>query len=196
MKNKVEEIVKVIKSLPKKRETLLIGIDGRGGAGKTTLALLVKQQIPEVIIITTDDFFSEEKKIIEWKELYNQVLEPLSNNKQAKYSEYLGGENGRRIRVVDPGGIVLIEGSNALRKDIADVYDYKIWIEVSLEDVNKRVTKRDGYFDEDWEKYHRPNENNYIQEDNPEKRADFIIDNNEFKHEISNLDEMWRSIQV
>lgn len=45
------------------------------------------------------------------------------------------------------------------------------------EEVNKRVSSRDKNHDEKWEKYHRPNEDGYILEDKPQKRADFVVYN-------------------
>lgn len=163
--NKLSELIDIIKKIPHKNKTFLIAIDGRGGSGKTILALIIKNNSPEARIITTDDFYNKTIEKIDERILKEKILEPLSKDLPAKYLEFDG--KIRKQRIIQPGGIVIIEGVYALHSLISNYYDFRVWIDVSLEQVNKRVEKRDGYFDENWNKFHRPKEDKYLEEDNP-----------------------------
>jgi uridine kinase len=43
--------------LPKRRHTLILGIDGGGGAGKSTLAGKLQELGNNVTVVHTDDFY-------------------------------------------------------------------------------------------------------------------------------------------
>lgn len=171
----IEKLVGNIPKIKPKHKTTLIGIDGRGGSGKTTLALLIKKHFPETRIVTTDDFYNKEIEKIDERLLEDKILKPISQDLPATYVEFNGIE--RKLRTIEPGGILIIEGVYSIHGSISHYYDYKIWIEASVEDINKRVLKRDSYFDQDWDKFHRSNEDKYIKENNPKKRADLVIEN-------------------
>lgn len=109
MKN-LENLIVRIRQLKIKRKTLLIGIDGRGGVGKTTLALKIKEHFPEARIVTTDDFYNQDIEKIDENWLYEQVLKPLSEDRAITYQQFLGKENKIVTRTIEPGGIVIIEG--------------------------------------------------------------------------------------
>lgn len=191
--NKLLELIDIIKKLPHKHKTLLIAIDGRGGSGKTTLALIIKKSFPEARIITTDDFYNKIIEKIDERLLRKQILEPLSKDLPTKYMEYNG--KIRKPRIIEPGGIVIIEGVYAFHSSVSNYYDFKVWINIPLELVNKRVKKRDGYFDKDWNKFHRPKEDKYLKKDSPKSRADLIISNTTNKEEISNLQKLWEEVK-
>ncbi len=188
----ITKLLDAISAIKPKYKTTLIAIDGRGGSGKTTLALLIKKHFLSVKIITTDDFYNKEIEKIDEKQLEEQILLPLSKNRAVTYMEFNGKET--RSRTIEPGGILIIEGVYSIHNSIEKYYDLKIWVETSLEDVNKRVLTRDGHFSSDWDKFHRPKENKYIQEDKPQERADFVIDNSLDNEGISNLDKLWLAV--
>lgn len=171
--NKDNLIDKISKIKPRQKTTL-IAIDGRGGSGKTTLALLIKRTFPNVRIITMDDFYDKEIEKIDEKLLEKQVLKPLSKNLPATYMEFDGKET--KPRTIEPGDILVIEGVYSTHSSLENYYDLKIWVEASIQDANRRVLARDDYFSPDWGKFHRPKEDEYIKEDKPRERADFVIE--------------------
>lgn len=188
--DKLNEISNKIKTLLKSKTLVLVGIDGRGGAGKTTLALLIKEQFPGTKIITTDDFYNEEINKIDENIIKEKLLDPFSKGLPATYIEFDG--KARKPRTVEPKGIIIIEGVYSTHSLIENYYDLAIWIESSVENVNNRVKKRDGYYDKGWEKFHRPNEDKYIADDKPQQRANIVIDNNLLVEELSNLGYLWK----
>ena len=154
---------------------LRIGIDGGGGAGKSTLAQAVKDNSPNITIVQMDDFYFKDR--FDCQRLKKQVLEPLSRNQTAEYQRY----DWRRKtlaewRKVEAGGMLIVEGVYSTGKELADFYDYKVWVDCPREIRLKRGLERDGEkAREIWEKQWMPAEDFYIVNDSPRERADLII---------------------
>jgi uridine kinase len=172
----VFEIEKIIPDdLPRKCETLLIGIDGYGGAGKSTLAKQLRENFPDAKIVRTDDFYFKDR--FDLQRLKAQVLEPLSRNLAAVYQHFdwqtqMLGE-WKKIKI---GGIVIVEGVCSIHSELNEFYDFKIWIDCPREIRIERGIKRDGEaMRETWENIWMPAEDFYIENDLPRERADLVI---------------------
>ena len=59
-------------------ETRIIAIDGPGGAGKTTLAAWLAEELQASAVIHTDDFASCDNPVNWWPTLIEQALKPLA----------------------------------------------------------------------------------------------------------------------
>jgi uridine kinase len=90
---KIDEIVNEIKEL-KAKKPFLIGIEGFGGAGKSTLSHKLKDVLGgEAYIIQTDDFVIKEKLTLaspdmecyDLERLEAEVLRPAQNNQAIVY---------------------------------------------------------------------------------------------------------------
>jgi hypothetical protein len=66
----------------------VIGIDGPGGAGKSTLAARTARLLNDAPVIHTDDFASWENPTDWWPRLHDQVLLPLSRAQPGRYQRY------------------------------------------------------------------------------------------------------------
>src|SRR5436305_2049977 len=67
----------------------LVGIDGCGGAGKTTFATrLARAAGPDTPIVHTDDFASHDVPMQWWPRLLADVVEPLLAGRRATYTAY------------------------------------------------------------------------------------------------------------
>jgi uridine kinase len=55
--NTFEQLVGSIDTIPKKQSTLIIGIDGCGGSGKSTFANKLKEECSNVTVVDMDDFY-------------------------------------------------------------------------------------------------------------------------------------------
>jgi uridine kinase len=165
----------LLENLPRKQKTLLIGIDGCGGAGKSILARTIKNNLPDVTIVQMDDFYFKDD--FDWQRLKLRVLEPLSKNLAAEYQRYdWQAEILAEWHKIEAGGIVIIEGIYSMRKELADFYDYKIWVDCPREIRLKRGLERDGEamrgkWEDDW----MPAEDFYVENGLPRERADLII---------------------
>src|SRR5579862_2323957 len=71
---------------PKNGTYYLVAIDGRGGAGKTTLTEYVAKLLPDFTIINGDDYFEPTPGEIAWgafndERFEEDVIKPLSKGK-------------------------------------------------------------------------------------------------------------------
>src|SRR5687768_9470618 len=73
---------------PSEMTTKVIAVDGPGGAGKSYLAERLSQELGHTPIVRSDDFASWGNPLNWWPRVVEQVLEPLSRNKVARYQRY------------------------------------------------------------------------------------------------------------
>jgi len=186
----VAELVSSFDKTHRKQSTLLIGIDGCGGSGKSTLANELQQACDKVTIVHMDDFFlpsdqildasAEQKPVgsdFDWKRLLNQVLEPISQDKEGRYQRYDWETDGLAEWYIVPiGGIVIIEGVYSLRRELSDKYDVSIWVDCPREIRLSRGLERDGEQARDmWENNWMVSEDIYVKEHKPYEQADFVV---------------------
>jgi uridine kinase len=177
----ITTLTREINSLSRNKEIVLIAIDGVGGAGKTTLAELLKKEIENIVIIQLDDFYSPILQAADLHRLKEQVILPLHNHHEAKYQIYeWKTDSFSDWHILKPEGIFIFEGVYALENNIRDYYDLKIWIDcpadLGLKRGIARDIERDGVDNTDkWTNIWRPLENKYKNEQEPNRIADYII---------------------
>ncbi|WP_019413968.1 uridine kinase [Paenisporosarcina sp. TG20] len=189
--NEFEHLVESIRKNERKQSTLLIGIDGCGGSGKSTIAQKLKEQFSHVDIVHMDDFYLPSSQIsndhpsqkpigadYDWPRVLKQVLEPLMNAQEASYQRYdWDNDKLEEWHTIPCGSIVIIEGVYATRKELANYYDFKIWMECPRETRLSRGLERDGENARDmWVKNWMVSEDIYMEACKPRERADFVVD--------------------
>jgi uridine kinase len=114
----------------------------------------------------------------DWRRMKEQVLKQLITNRAGYYPRY--DWNTDRLadwQIVPVGGMVIIEGIYVLRKELADFYDYKIWVDCPREIRLARGIERDGESArETWESNWMVAEDKYVREQSPFERADLVVD--------------------
>lgn len=184
--------------------TTIVGIDGLGGAGKSTISQglsdMLKEENPSVVVLHIDDFIHQRSiryndAYEEWECYYNlqwrydyllnEIVLPIKNgNSITKTIELYDKDNdGYYLYEVDApvGSIVIIEGVFLQRKELYGVFDYMIYIDIPEEVRLQRVLRRDGYIGDDgqirakYESRYFPAERYYIKECSPVQSADFVI---------------------
>ncbi|MDP4010903.1 MAG: uridine kinase [Candidatus Roizmanbacteria bacterium] len=180
--NYPSDLLQNIKATKPKRETLLIGIDGFGGAGKTTLSSYLHDNLPNVTIVQLDDFYLPTLGRADRSRVIDQIFIPLEKDMTTMYEIYdWVTDSLHRSISINPGGIVIIEGVYALHQDFVSYYDYKIWINCSPELGFKRGVDRDKMRDgidnsDKWKNIWMPNEKEYVDTENPKQYADYILE--------------------
>lgn len=184
-----------LKSLKK---TLLIGIDGGGGAGKSTLARRIEGLNPTIItVVHMDDFYkpSADRKGVsidkiagyfDWKRVEQQVLIPLSLHNSTSYQRYDWDKDQlAEWHSIEAGNIIIIEGCYSLLKEIRHYYGLKIWVDSPKNVRLSRGIERDGeekrYL---WEDIWMPGEEHYKRIQNPIDASDIVIDGSGIKGDI------------
>ena len=171
---------------------LLVAIDGPGGAGKSTLARLLKEHLKTlgwiVAVVKHDDFYlsshqreNQQSEMIgcdfDWERLRDQVLIPVREGRSAYYQRYdWGADVLAEWHTIPMSDVVLVEGVYTMRRELADLYDLKIWVECPRVIRLARGIARDGeaaraIWEQDW----MPKEDDYVKTHLPHERADFSI---------------------
>jgi uridine kinase len=149
-----------------------VGIGGRGGAGKSTLAGMVAG----AQVVSTDEFWDGEG--FDLTRLRAEVFEPLLAGAEARYAAWdWPARRPAGERIVSPAGIVVVEGVCALHRMFRDAYDVRVWVEAPYEVRLARGLARDG---EDaratWVERWMPMEDRYVARDDPLSCADVVVD--------------------
>ncbi|HEU5139499.1 MAG TPA: uridine kinase [Bacillales bacterium] len=189
MKFSLHALLVELREADRKQETIIVGIDGFGGAGKRTLAREMETLCSDVTVVEMDDFFlpsvereknrkQNEIGDVDWRRVKDQVLMPLSQDQDGRYQRYDWDlDQLAEWHRVPTCGIVVVEGVYATRNELAGFYDYKIWVESPRELRLQRGIERDGEDARDWwENNWMPEEERYDRAQNPRASADLLID--------------------
>ena len=149
------EAAALIRRAADRKPRLLVAIDGRCGAGKTTLAEELRREL-DCPVVHADHFFlrpeqrtperlAEAGGNLDRERLLSEVLIPLSEGRDAAYRPYrcAAATLGDPIPVpVAP--VVLVEGSYSCHPDLSGYYDLRIFLTVSPEEQLRRISSREG----------------------------------------------------
>jgi uridine kinase len=187
-----EEFVSFLQRLPRRHRTLLVGIDGPGGAGKSTFARKIGAADPGATIVEFDDFYrlgverasrgsSDDREIggnFDWRRLREQVLRPLSRDREGRYQRYDWPTDAlAEWHTVPVGGTVVIEGNYCTRRDLFAFYDYTVWIDAPKAVRLERGVHRGGEDTRDrWLEEWMPEEERYMRTENPSARVHLVLD--------------------
>jgi uridine kinase len=165
-------VVDRVAALARSSEFVLVGIGGRGGAGKTSLA----RAIPGAEIISTDEFWNGRE--FELARLRRDVFDPFVAGGPARFESFdWAAQKAHGVRVVEPRGIVVVEGVCALHRLFRDDYALRVWVEAPRELRLARGIARDGEAARaTWEEIWMPMEDRYVERDDPVAAADLIVD--------------------
>ncbi len=187
---------------------LIVGINGVDTSGKSTLTKELSKYLHKsgfkVQIVHLDDFHNpssvrskESDPVIsyfnnafDFKCLENEILEPISLkgffDKELILLDLQKDQYSNKKRyVVDKDTIVLVEGVLLYREPIDKYFDFKIYIDISFDEVIKRALKRDsGIFGNSvTEKYYKkyiPIQKLYIDKYKPKEKSNIVIDNEDY----------------
>lgn len=195
MPNAVNFKDKLLSRPPKNGQYYTVAIDGRGGAGKTTLSRYLKKLLPDFSFICGDDYFEPISHPIAWggyneERFYSDVLEPLKNSqKTVNYRPYdWDSEPHIKDQTIEISKGVFIDRCYSFTFDLD--YDLKIWVEAPREIALGRGIDRSSMPKEKaekvWRELWKPLEDRYILETNPDKKADIVVDGTEpFENQIT-----------
>nr|WP_209436255.1 hypothetical protein [Kocuria subflava] len=161
------------------RKPHLIGIDGRSGAGKTSLA----QQLSEVLSVTRDvvtfhleDIYPGWDGLAQGIEIYNDsILACLREEQDAYWTawDWLADSPGGP-RLTRCAEIVILEGVGACNWVAREVLDVSVWVELPESQRRTRALSRDGNtYQEFWERWAQQ-ESQYLEADPVWESADII----------------------
>lgn len=138
-----------------KEQTILIAIDGRCAAGKTTLAAMLQERC-DCNVIHMDQFFlrpeqrTEERMRqpggnVDYERFLGEVLQPLKEGRKFSYSPYNCKTQTMDMPItVLPKQVNVVEGAYSCRPEFLKYYDLKIFLSVDKEEQLQRIERRNG----------------------------------------------------
>jgi uridine kinase len=184
-----------ITSLQKATRTpVLVALDGRSGAGKSTVAGQVGAQVG-ALVIDGDDFYRggtdaywdalgpAEKMdlVIDW-ERQRSLLEQLQRGEAVTWQPYdWDADDGRLGAPVtaDPAAVVLLNGAYSARPELSDLYSQRVLLTVAHDVRRERLLHREGErYRTEWEARWSEAEDLYFDVLMPPAVFDLVLDGN------------------
>ncbi len=171
-----------------KNNNLLVAIDGPCAAGKTSIAMALKNEFHCCDIIPIDDFFLQfhqrhPKRLQEpggnfdRERFINEVMMPLKSGEDFSYRPFdcKKGELSAPVKIAQQP-ITIIEGVYSCHPELWDYYDYRIFVKTDKNTQIKRLSLRSprlyNRFLTEW----MPMEEKYFQTFDIESKCDLIIE--------------------
>lgn len=171
---------------------VMVGIDGAGGAGKSTLAQELADVLPvAVAIVHGDDFYSDlpesEKALLspqqgcksyfDWRRLQFEVLTMAEGpNVTLRYQRYDWNEAilGDWIDVAMPD-VVIVEGVYTLRRELREYYDVTVFVQtVDATRLQRQHSRNENTHD--WIRRWAAAEDFYFSREHPWESTDIVVD--------------------
>ena len=192
MKYLIKKVNEILLSNP----SAVIAVDGMCASGKTTFAKQLEDELG-FQVIHMDDFFlppdmrTDERLSmpggnVHYERFFKEVSIPLKNGRDSEYRIFdCSVGNYTEKRKVVNGKPLVIEGAYSTHPEIPDIYDLKIFFEISTELQLERIENRNGVqaleiFKEKW----IPLENRYFKTFSIKEKCDIAV---EVKNEYSKI---------
>ena len=173
-------------ALAREKSPRLLAIDGLPVSGKSTLAERLERELGATTVYL-DDFVLPEG---EWRhkvrpglpfpyiayDAFVDVVETLAQGQVARYQRY-DWSTGRAgaWRVVEPLGLITIEGVSVLNPDLSRLYDLRFWVESDAQTTLAASLSRGvGDWEQEWRELFMPSVALYL-ETRPQAWADHLV---------------------
>lgn len=183
-------VEQVLPRVPAAREQrpVLVGVDGMGGAGKSTLAAALAAELPSACVVHADDFYGPEQRA--WRDwdaragyeryfdherLEAQLLQPLSAGVAGRFQRYDWDRRQLGDWVdVAAKGTVLVEGVYLLKPRLRGYWDLAIYVDAPPATRWRRLHAR-GEHEAGWIARWTAAEDYYLARDDPLGAADIVV---------------------
>ncbi|WP_394274801.1 saccharopine dehydrogenase NADP-binding domain-containing protein [Luteococcus sp.] len=179
-----DEVLRVLSARAVEGRPRIVAVDGRGAAGKTTLASDLAERVPGAVVVHTDDLAWHEP-LFGWAHLEHQLLTAARAGQEVHLVPPQWTARGREGSIDVPAGspLVVVEGTGAAQRAVADLLDAVVWVQSDFEEAERRGIERDiaqgvnGDADETTAFWHAwmAHELDFFAEDRPWERADLVV---------------------
>ncbi len=170
------------------RKRILIALEGRCGAGKTTFAKALQERLEDAIVLHMDDFFlrpeqrTEERlrtpgENVDHERFLEEVLRPCRYGKSFQYQPYDCHVQQLKAPIeISPKQVCIVEGAYACHPELTEYYDLRIFMDVEPSEQLRRIGIRNGQkeiqrFRELW----IPLEERYFKAHQVKERCDIVL---------------------
>jgi uridine kinase len=146
---------------------ILVALDGRSAAGKSTLAAAVAPLV-DAVVLDGDDFYSggsadrwdamsADEKVshcIDWRR-QRAVLETLARGEAASWHPYDWEADDGTLEetpvVCEPASVVILDGAYSARPELADLFALRVLLEAPAHLRRAQLIEREGEgYREEW----------------------------------------------
>jgi uridine kinase len=165
-----------LEAAPRAGATRVVAIDGRSGAGKTSLAETIGGQLNAPVVSLEGLYGGWDGLERGIDLLVSEVLEPLAGGRAARVPRYdwVAGEWASPV-VMQPPSVLIVEGVGAGARRAASFESLLVWLEVPTPVRKGRALGRDGEtFAPYWDQWAAQEDLMLTRERTPD-RADVLI---------------------
>lgn len=184
----VDELAETIINTGRNRPRVLVGIDGPGASGKSTLAGLLAHRIDSAAVVHVDDFClpsvvrhsraGQAGALYDLPRLAEQVVRPAATGSSLRYQRYdwVADRLADWIEV-EAGVPLIVEGVYALQQRLRESYSYAVFCRAAADVRLRRGLERDGEEARSlWVDEWMPAEDDYLAVERPDDFADLVTD--------------------
>jgi uridine kinase len=154
--------------------TRVLCIDGPAGSGKTTLAAGVAGRVPGSVVVHTDELLAGWDGLPGLATTVEALVHALAHGRPAVYARWDWVRDGwAGTRVVQPGGLVVLEGVGAWSPAAAPWVTALAWVDAPADGRRARALAR-GDFGDRWDRWAR-DEAALFARDRTREHADLIV---------------------
>ena len=155
MQNIVQSIINEFGAIRRQKQHILIAIDGRSAAGKTTLAALLQESCGCNVIHMDSFFLRPEQRTdqrlgepggnVDRERFLEEVMAPLSRGESFSYRPFdcKRQKMSPPVQVV-PHRITVIEGAYSCHPLLAPSYDLTVFLSIGKTEQHRRILSRNG----------------------------------------------------
>jgi uridine kinase len=177
----------------------IVAVSGFGGAGKSTLAVALRDRIDGAVVAGSDEFHtnfalgrSADWACVDRARMIEQLLDPFRLRGEIRYQRYDWHTNEPGEWRTTSGGArcLIVEGVGILHPDLLPFFDLTVWVDVPPADAMARAVQRNllqGAGPEDaelWRTVWAPNDRDFFAKHRPRERADLVYVNEDGRHAV------------
>ena len=155
----------------------IILIDGRSGAGKTTLAARLREMWPDAEVVGLDDLYPGWDGLAAGAEIARErIMLPVSRGSAARWRRWdwvTSAPGAERLTRADVP--LIVEGSGSLTAASARLASVRVWLESPADSRRARALARDGEtYRPHWERW-AAQEDAHLAGDDPVAHATIVV---------------------
>lgn len=150
-----QRLLSAMQTLLERQPQVLVAIDGRCGAGKTTLAAQLQTQLPCRVFHMDDFFLRPEQRTaarlaqpgenVDHERFLAEVLLPARRGDAVTYRPYRCAQQALDAPVTIPAArLTIVEGSYACHPTLCRHYDLRVFLTVDSAEQLRRIEARSG----------------------------------------------------
>ncbi|MGV8851820.1 MAG: uridine kinase family protein [Rhodoglobus sp.] len=184
----IETILSAAQELRAHSHTVLLGISGFGGSGKSALAQQVSQSLPDCVRIRGDDFLDPVRSHhrsphwdgVDRLRLRDEVLSPLRAGTGGMFRRFDWAARGLGPEEPLPEAeIVVVDAIGLFHPELDGAFDLTIWVDVDLDVATAQGKARDRRLGRDhgvlWDDVWVSNERDFVELFDPRSAANLLF---------------------